>query len=149
LNAWRDLSARYHYTAASENGYTVLYSYILEKYKQEMLEPARKEDSSSYFVKSYLGDNFDEIDTALLSFWQNGTKNIRRKKRDKNLSSSLEYLLENGKITVNEKSRTNARVPRRKASLKNRLRFNPTLYKLSLVFFKKNSKIRARLKNKL
>lgn len=149
LNAWRDLSARYHYTAASENGYTVLFSYISEKYKQENLEPARKEDSSSYFVKSYLGDNFDEIDTALLSFWQNGTKNIRWKKRDKNLSSSLEYLLENGKITVNEKSRTNARVPRRKASLKNRLRFNPTLYKLSLVFFKKNSKIRARLKNKL
>ena len=149
LNSWRDLNARYHYTVARENDYTILYDYILEKYKQTELEIAKKEDSLSYFHKIYLGDNFDEIDEALLSLWQNETKNIRYKKGNRYTDSYVEYLLENGKITVNKKSRADFYVPKRKMSLKSRLRFNPTLYKLSLVFFKKNSKLRARLKNKL
>lgn len=148
LSAWRDLNARYHYTVAYENGYTILYDYILEKYKQKELEAAKKEDSLSYFHKLYLGDNFDEIDQILLSLWQNGTKNIRYKKGNFYTDSYVDYLIENGKIIEAKKAGMLVRVPRRKASLKSRLRFNPMLYKLSLVFFKKNSRLRARLKNK-
>ncbi len=149
LDKWRALSARYHYTVASEHGYTVLFDFILEKYKQKNLEPVRKEDSDAYFDKVYLGDNFDAIEKSLLYLWQDGTKNIRYKKGNRYTDSAVEYLLENGKITVSKKARTDFYVPKRKVCLKNKLRFNSTVYKLSLVLFKKNSKIRARLKNKI
>lgn len=148
LNSWRELNARYHYTVAYENGYTALYDFILEKYKQKTLEFAKKEDSVSYFHKIYLGDNFDEIDSALLFLWQNGIKNVRYKVGNRYIDSAISYLIENKKITVNKKTEADFYLPRRKVSLKNRLRFNPAFYKLSLVLFKKNSKLRTIIKNK-
>lgn len=150
LNAWRDLCARYHYTLAMENGYTVLYDYILEKYKQKAPEISRKEDSREYFHKIYLGDNFDEIDKALYSLWTSSAKTgVRYQKGFAYENGAVKYLAEHGKISAREKGKSKFHVPKRKVSLKNRLYFNPVIYKLSLALFKKNSKIRAVFKNKI
>ena len=148
LNEWRALSARYHYTVAKENGYSALYDFILESYGANELEEARKEDSLSYFDKSYLGDNFDKIDSVILRLWQSeNAVSVKHQRGNRYVDEAVKYLEAHGKIV--KKARPKISIPKRKVSLKNKLRFNPTLYKLSLVLFKKNSKIRARLKNKI
>ena len=148
LDEWRSLNARYHYTLAKEHGYTALYDFISESYGIRILEDAKKEDSLAYFDKCYLGDNFEAIDGAILKLWQ-GEKavGVRYRKRNHYVDESVKYLKAHGKIE--DKARPRLSIPKRKVSLKNKLRFNSTVYKISLVLFKKNSRLRARIKNKI
>ena len=145
IDRWAQLMARYHYSVARGAKYTELYPYIREKYGVEKLKLSTTKDSSSYETKVLIGDNFNDVDNALLSLW-NGEKEYfsKTKHPDKYTENSLEYMRKKNKIRENPSSTTS--IPKFRNSFKKKVFYNRIINKTAGFFFKKGSKSREFLK---
>ncbi len=150
LREWELLMSRTHYSYAKKNGYTDLYEAVKEKYNTDDLHTSTLHDGAAYSKNKLLPDNFEQIDSALLAIWRDGKKVVKLNKPDKYTKQSLAFTEseQNVKITY-AKNAEERIVPEPIIPIKKRIIYNPTVYKLGMLLFKKGGKVRAFLKRKL
>lgn len=146
IKEWRALCARFHYSRARAEKYSDLYDYIKEQYGVFKNQKAKGKDSRAYFSKKLLGDNFEEVEKSLKSLWQSSSAKNVEYKNDAYTKASIKFLLSEGKITADSTHPYDIKIPKLKSSLKHKLIYNPFLYRIGLLVFRKNSKIRGKLK---
>ncbi len=146
IDEWSALMSRSHYTIARSQGYTELYPIIKEKYGVEKLSVCTSKDGSTYAKKISLGANFAEVDSLLLSIWNlSEEKTVSCKGNNKYITASLDFL-EKRKPITRVKGNADITVPPLKTPLKEKFIYNPLIYKIGLILFKKGSKLRNFLK---
>ena len=145
LDEWRALMSRVHYSHAKSNKYTSLYPLIKEKYRVGRLSLSTYSDGKCYSSTKLLGDNFPEIEAALIEAWQSEEPvRLIYSSKDSYAKRSAEFLISANKTDDN--SGKAVTVPKAKNSFINKLLHNAVIYKISLRLFKKGSRIRALLK---
>ena len=142
LNEWRKYSSRYHYTIAKENGFSELYSYIKEQYKVDNLKKSTRRDGSPYVSKVLLGDNFDSVDKIFRDIFRGKKKKKINHPKKGYIRKCVDFLLENDKVELTTKRKSDIIIPKLKSSLKRKIAYNPICYKISLMILGKNSKLR-------
>ena len=142
LNEWRKYSSRYHYTIAKENGFSELYSYIKEQYKVDNLKKSTRRDGSPYVSKVLLGDNFDSVDKIFRDIFRGKEKKKINCPKKGYIRKCVDFLLENDKVELTTKRKSDIIIPKLKSSLKRKIAYNPICYKISLMILGKNSKLR-------
>lgn len=149
IDAWSHLMCRSHYSFAKSGNYNDLFPYIKEKYNVKELRSSTVRDGAKYESKRLLGENFNEVDRALLSIYKSETP-VRCKycKRDGYVARAVEYLRSLGKITF-DASADELVIPKFRISFKNRLIHNKLLQRIASFFFKKGSRAREFLKKYL
>ena len=146
IEGWSALMARSHYSEAKGSGYTELYPLIKQQYGISKLSVTKYEDDGCG-VKKLLGDNFELIDSMLLELSKRDTAlAVYAEKPDLYTSRALARLENDGKIRTVQKKNADLIIPKPKNSAKQRLLHNPIVYKISLILFKKGSRIRKFLK---
>ncbi len=146
IDEWAALMSRAHYSLAKASGYTELFDYIREKYGTKNLSLSTARDGSCYENKALLGDNFKEVDSALLSVYDSEKPTrCAYSKKDKYTARSVEYLRGINKVT-NDKTKSEVIIPHFVISFKQRLLHNAILYRIGLILFKKGSRMRNFLK---
>lgn len=150
LKNWRELMSRSHYSYAKQNKYTDLYDFIKESYGVSELKPYTYSDGKYYNSSSLLASNFDEIDLKLKKlFLQEAPIDVDYDKNDKYVVRTIEYLCKTKNKKITYKSGAEFKIPKRDISLKNKIINNKFVYAVGMKLFKKGSKIRAFLKQKL
>lgn len=143
LAEWSRLMARSHYTAARSMREPNLYEYIKARYGTKRNEASTLADGAVYTSAELLGENFDEIDSALTAVYaarRPATASYeRRAKCISRIISDMPH-----KITFSRSGEFS--IPKRRIRSKDRLLHNAFFYKLGTVLFKKGSKARAFLK---
>ena len=146
LKAWSALMARAHYSQARGAGFSALYEYIKEKYRVEKLTLATLRDGYYYESKALLGDNFKDIDKALMQIWDaEPPVRVKYSKADRYLKAQVEYLNSLGKIT-DDRAKMIVEIPKPIIGFKKKLLHNTFLYRIGLILFKKGSCARNFLK---
>ena len=150
LREWELLMSRTHYSYAKKNGYTDLFEAVKTRYNTDKLQASTLADGAAYSKNKLLADNFGEIDSALLAIWRDGKKLVNPSKLDKYTRQSLEFTeaQQNVKITYTKEAEGRT-VPKPIIPIKKRIIYNPTVYKLGMLIFKKGGRMRAFLKRKL
>jgi len=149
ITAWRELMSRSHYSHASANKYTALYPYIKERYVVESLKKATVADGAAYAKNRLLPDNLCEYDEILLNIWKSGGANVREDaKLHPYVRKSLDFMRE-ASLAITETDGDGVVFPSPIIPIKKKILFNPTVYKLGMLLFKKGSKIRRFLKRHL
>ncbi len=146
IDKWSALMSRAHYSQARGGGHTELFDHIKEKYGVDKLSLSNLEDGKYYEKKGLLGDNFAEVDRALLEIHDSGKPvRVKYSKRDLYTQRSVEYLDSMGKITQSKEAKE-ITIPKFKIKKRNKFIHNPLVYRLGLIFFKKGSRARNFLK---
>ncbi len=147
---WAYLMSRTHYSYAKKGGYTDLYDVIKGKYETDKLRTSTMHDGATYSKNRLLPDNFEDIDNALLTIWRDGKKTVKLCKSSEYIRRSLSFTEseQNVKVAI-VKDEAAHTVPREVVPLKKRIIYNPAVYKLGMLLFKKGSKIRAFLKKRM
>ena len=147
LREWELMMSRTHYSYAKKNGYTDLYEVIKEKYRTDKLQMSTLSDGAAYSKNKILPENFTDVDRALLTVWQDGSKTVRIKKASRYVRSSLAFTESEQNVHINYLKDGDAHViPEEIVSIKKKILYNPTVYKLGMLLFKKGGRIRAFLK---
>ena len=144
--AWKALLARTHYSLAKSNGHKELFGKIKESYgiDERILDVTESTESYSKIV--LLGENFEQIDSALFSIWKSqSVAKIKFNQADRYTKNCVERLIKSGKAVLSDEN-PDVIIPKSKASLKLRLIHDPRIYRLGLRLFKKGSKVRKFLK---
>ena len=149
LREWELVMSRTHYSYAKKNGYTDLYDVIKERYRTDKLETSRFHDGSAYSKNKILADNFDEVDDALLAIWRNSEKTVRASKSGKYVKASLTFTETEQSVRIDFVNGGGQVIPKELRPLKKRILYNPVVYKMGMIVFKKGGKIRAFLKKRL
>jgi hypothetical protein len=143
---WSRLMARTHYTTAKSLGAAELFDYVKEKYHVRKNRKSTLRDAAVYTRSELLGENFDEIDSALSKIYFSRKRIAARYERRAKCISRIIADMPNravysrcGEIIV----------PRRRIPPKDLIFHNSLIYKLSMLIFKKGSRARAFLKRKL
>ena len=146
INEWAALMARSHYSIASGAGYEALFPYIKEKYGVTKLSLSTVSDGAAYKKKILLGDNFEEIDSLLLSISERKDAiRVKFSYRTPYIAHAIEELERYGKITDSKDAELIV-IPKYRIPFKKRVLYNALLYRLGLIIFKKGSKARNFLK---
>ena len=147
LREWELMMSRTHYSYAKKNGYADLYETIKEKYRTDKLQTSTFNDGSAYSKNKVLPDNFTEVDNALLTIWNDNNKAVSLKKYGRYVSSSLAFIEAEQNVHISYVKGGEAHVvPDEKISIKKQILYNPIVYKLGMLLFKKGGRIRAFLK---
>lgn len=150
ISEWQALMARKHYSFAKHEGYSDLYIYIKEKYRQSELSESRVKDSTAYIGTLLLGDNFLEIDRELRRVYKSSEPlNVVYNARDEYVVRTLDYLVKYEDKIIDKDAKGIVIVPKRKIKAKHKIVHAKPVYLLGLYMFKKGSKMRAYLKRKL
>lgn len=150
LREWELLMSRTHYSYAKKNGYTDLYEAVKQRYRTDKLRTSTLADGAAYSKNKLLPDNIEQIDAVLLAIWQDEKKTVDATKPDKYIKRSLAFTEseQNVKITY-AKNGEERIIPKPITPIKKRIIYNPTVYKLGMLLFKKGGRMRAFLKRKL
>ena len=144
LFAWRALMSRAHYKTARLGKYTSLFPYIKEKYGVDKLKNPIKNDVSAYKKSELLGKNFQDIDLALTNLYYEFHPKIVYEKKCKYISRIVKYIISVN--TINKSNDNEIRIPKRNIPFRDKVIYNSVFYRLGLLFFKKDSKLRSFLK---
>ncbi len=148
--AWGKLMSRVQYTTAKSLELPQLESVIKEAYGVDTLEISRPCDEVGYIANGLLGANFDVVDGMLYDISKrSGEVSVNYDKNDTYVAGVIDYM--NTQMGKNIKQDKNAQVaiPKRKVSLTQKIFHSKLAYSVGLRLFKKGSKIRRKLKNKL
>lgn len=150
LHEWALLMSRTHYSYAKKGGYTDLFEVIREGYGADKLRTSTMHDGSAYSKNKLLADNFEAVDNALLELWRDEKKTVCIEKRSDYVARSLSFTEseQNVRLTVTKQEAAHV-IPAEIIPIKKRIIYNPIVYKLGMLLFKKGSKIRAFLKKSL
>ncbi|MBQ8545501.1 MAG: glycosyltransferase family 2 protein [Clostridia bacterium] len=149
LKEWSEMMARKHYSYAKANKLEHMYDYIKEKYDTTKLQLSLASDSYAYIGTELLGDNFDDIERELYKFYRTDDVNLIYNEKDQYVGKSINYLINNEGKKINKSSSKLIIVPKRQNKLSHKFVYNKLIYKIGLKIFKKGSKARIFLKNKL
>ena len=147
IRAWSELISRTHYSAARAAKYTDLYPIIKEAYGVSRLRLSLLKDSKIYIASELLGKNYDEIDLALTSLYEKKGNAVRyggRSYYQHRIVYSYSKLYDKD-VTIGE----GIFIPKKKNRLIDVIVHNKYIYAIGCVLFKKGSKIRSFLKNRL
>ena len=151
ISYWKGLMARTHYSISRSCGYSSLYPYIKEKYGVEKLSLSTLHDAKLYSKSELLGENFDDIDSALVSLFENDGNVTASYDRSSTyiprIISSLSELYEK-KIDYAKKN-ADVVIPKPKSRLTDSIIHNSFVYRVGMLLFPKGSKIRSFLKKHL
>jgi len=143
--AWRELMSRTHYKSARLGKYTSLFPYIKEKYKVDVLKNPVKDDIKAYTKTELLGKNFRDIDLALTTMYSEHLSNVIYEKRCCYVSRIVDYIRKTNTDNISATESTIV-IPKRIIPMRDRIVYNSMLYRMGLILFKKDSKIRSYLK---
>lgn len=146
LNEWRTLISRTHYSHARGGKFTALYPKILEAYGVQSLKKSLWRDSAVYYKVSLLGNNFAQIDAALLPlFDMRGQADLRYDKKDAYVSRILSVLAARG-LKIRYRKDADSVIPKQQVRVRDKILHNDFVYAVGVLLFQKGSKLRALLK---
>lgn len=149
LKEWSETMARKHYSYARANRLEHMYEYIKEKYGTAKLRLSLASDSYAYIGTELLGDNFSDIERELYKFYCADDVNLIYNKKDPYVKASVNYLIDNENKKINKNSNKLIVVPKRQIKASYKFVYNKLIYKIGLKLFKKGSRARIFLKNKI
>lgn len=148
IKEWGALMSRSHYSHAFSRGAEGLYDRIKQAYGVDVLRRATVKDGSGYGKNLLLGDNFTEVDKALMELYRSEEHRlVDPSGASAYVKENLSYIRSQNKNV--ELSKSGARLPKQQSKLKNRIIMSSAVYKLGMILFPKGSRIRAILKKKL
>ena len=149
LKGWSELMSRTHYSYAKAGKCTLLYPLIKEKYGVDKLQVSLAKDEPCH-SSGHLGRNFKEIESVLYAISKIPSDVcVDYDKNDKYVSNMVRLLSdEKGKKIIHMKG-AKIKVPKRKVSLKEKIFKGTLAHKVAKRLFKKGSKARMALKEKM
>ena len=149
LKNWKALMSRTHYSYAKMGNHEELYPMIKEKYQVEKLQITKASDEKIH-ASGHLGKNFKEIDNVLYAIYKIPSDVcVDYPKNDKYISNTIKLLSEiKGRKIIYMKG-AKIKVPKKKVSLKEKIFKSSLAYSVGKRLFKKGTKLRALLKEKM
>ena len=151
IEEWGKLMSRVQYTTAKSLELPKLYDTIKESYGVDTLEVSKPRDEVGYIANGLLGDNFDVVDGMLYDISKRKDKTIfvNYDMKDPYVSGSVDYMCIKMNKSIRYFAKAPIAIPKRKVSLTQKIFHSKLAYSVGLRLFKKGSKIRRRLKEKL
>lgn len=149
--SWKKFMSRTHYSLAKAYGFTDLYKTIKNIYDVEKLKISTFSDSWIYSQAMLLGDNFDDIDSALTSvFLCKKDVSVNYLKSSLYLSKIIETIskFSQNKISY-QKKHADLIIPKPKSKSLDLIIHSAFISALGILLFPKGSKLRNILKKRL
>ena len=149
LQRWSELMSRTHYSHAKMGGHQSLYPLIKEKYGVSRLQTTKSSDEVCH-ASGHLGKNFSEIDNVLYAIYKIPSDVcVDYPKNDKYVSNTIKLLAEQKGRKIVYMKGAKIKVPKKKVTLKEKLFKSSFAYGLAKRIFKKGTKLRAILKERM
>lgn len=149
LKRWSELMSRTHYSYAKAGKNTSLYPLIKEKYGVENLQATKPKDEPCH-SSGHLGKNFREIESVLYAVYKIPSDVcVDYDKKDKYVSKMIRLLSEEKGRKIIHMKGAKIKVPKKNISFREKIFKGALAYKVAKRLFKKGSKTRMSLKEKM
>ena len=151
IRYWMGLMSRTHYSSARSGKFNSLYPLIKETYGVEKLKLSKYSDGKVYTKSELLGENFDEIDSALAKlFFAKTDLTVKYNRSSVFVTGAIRTVTAlTEKEIIYKNKNADLEIPKAKNKPINLIIHNNLVYRIGMLLFKKGSKIRNFLKRHL
>ncbi len=147
INAWKELSARAHFSNAKRLNNPEIIEYIKQKYGVSKVRGTTYRDECENAYTSLIGNNFDDIDDCLKEIWNSQSEvSATYDEKDRYVSNNIAFFSKNGVVFRQNCNYKCITIPKQVNTFKQKVVHNSFIYKVSTLFFKKDSRLRNFLK---
>jgi hypothetical protein len=151
LDDWRNLLCSSNYQVAKRANYNELFDVIKKSYRINKIKKLPRDHAKSYYIPKLLPRNTTEIDEKLKEiFYAEENIKVYAKKGSYAFNSLVKMKAVWGlkfEFVTNKKQATIV-IPKSDITLKQKIFYNSTIYRIGMMLFPKGSKMRRFLKSK-